>query len=264
MGRRRRSTSLRGCAGRLAAILLGVATPACGREPDRARPPALQIGGAPAHSEADRFVLARARMVHEQLEVRGVRDLRVLDAMRRVPRQELVPVEARDEAYDDHPVSIGYGQTISQPLVVAIMTELLETEPGDRVLEIGTGSGYQAAVLSLLVREVYTIEIVEPLARRAERDLARLGYRNVHVRAGDGYAGWREHAPYDGIVVTAAAPRIPEPLKQQLAIGGKLVIPVGEGYQMLRVVTRTREGFTDRSVEPVLFVPMTGRAREER
>lgn len=212
----------------------------------------------------DPYAEARERMVREQIVERGLRDSRVLSAMRRVPRHELVPREVRALAYADRPLPIGYDQTISQPYVVALMTSLLELEPDDRVLEIGTGSGYQAAILSLLAAEVYTIEIVEPLATRATRDLARLGYSNVHVRAGDGYAGWPEHAPFDAIIVTAAPPHVPEPLKQQLAIGGRLVLPVGENYQTLQVITRTREGFTTRSSEPVRFVPMTGRAERER
>jgi protein-L-isoaspartate(D-aspartate) O-methyltransferase len=203
----------------------------------------------------------REHMVDTQIAARGVKDRRVLEAMRTVPRHEFVRETERALAYDDYPLPIGYDQTISQPYVVALMTELLAPKAQDRVLEIGTGSGYQAAVLSRLVREVYTIEIVEPLAEEAEHTLHRLGYRNVHVRAGDGYRGWPEAAPFEGIVVTAAPPRIPEPLKEQLALGGHLVVPVGNEDQELRVLTRTELGFEERVVLPVRFVPMTGEAQ---
>jgi protein-L-isoaspartate(D-aspartate) O-methyltransferase len=211
-------------------------------------------------SEPRDAALARVRMVDDQIAARGVRDGRVLEAMRKVPRHEFVPERQRPFAYADSPLPIGHEQTISQPYIVARMTELLAPERTHKVLEIGTGSGYQAAVLSGLVREVYSIEIVEPLAQEATRVLARLGYHNVHVRAGDGYGGWPEQAPFDGIIVTAAPPRIPEPLKQQLRVGGRLVIPVGEGYQELRVLRRTEQGFAEESVLPVRFVPMTGEA----
>lgn len=189
-----------------------------------------------------------------------VRDTRVLAAMRAVPREEFVPDTERPYAYADGPLGIGYDVTISQPAVVARMTELLQLSPGDRVLEVGTGSGYQAAVLDELEAEVWSIEIIEPLAHEAAARLARLGYDRVRVRYGDGYAGWREHAPFDGIVVTAAPPAIPEPLKQQLAVGGRLVIPVGRDWQDLVVVTRTERGFNEEKVIPVRFVPMTGEA----
>jgi protein-L-isoaspartate(D-aspartate) O-methyltransferase len=202
-------------------------------------------------------------MVTEQIEARGVRDPRVLEAMRKVPRHEFVPREQRPYAYADHPLPIGHQQTISQPYIVAAMTELAQVRPGARVLEIGTGSGYQAAVLAELGAEVYSIEIVEPLARSAAATLERLGYR-VQVRAGDGYQGWPEHAPFEAIVVTAAPPRIPEPLKQQLAEGGRLVIPVGDFYQELVVLTRRGGELERRSVFPVRFVPMTGEAQQDR
>jgi len=213
---------------------------------------------------ADHWAQSRARMVREQIEARGVVDPRVLEAMRRVPRHELVPADVRAHAYADGPLPIGYGQTISQPYIVAYMTEQLRLEPQDRVLEIGTGSGYQAAVLSELCAEVYTIEIVEQLAERAVRDLERLGYRNVTVRQGDGYRGWPEHAPFDAIILTAAPPRIPEPLLEQLAIGGRMIAPVGEHYQELVLITRDTSGFRHQRLLPVRFVPMTGEVEAER
>jgi protein-L-isoaspartate(D-aspartate) O-methyltransferase len=205
---------------------------------------------------------ARARMVSSQIAARGIRSERVLAAMREVPRHEFVPEQYRDDAYDDHPLPIDADQTISQPYIVALMSELAKVEAGDRVLEVGTGSGYQAAVLAQLGAEVYSIEIVDELARTARARLDRLGYR-VQVRSGDGYAGWPERAPFQAILITAAPPRIPEPLKQQLAMGGKLVVPVGRGFQDLMVLTRTETGFEERSVIPVRFVPMTGKAQQE-
>ncbi|HET9450744.1 MAG TPA: protein-L-isoaspartate(D-aspartate) O-methyltransferase [Aggregicoccus sp.] len=200
-------------------------------------------------------------MVEEQVEARGVRDPLTLAALRQVPRHELVPPEARRLAYSDQPLSIGHDQTISQPYIVAFMTEALGLRGGEKVLEVGTGSGYQAAVLSHIAAEVYTVEIVQPLAERARADLARLGYANVHVRAGDGYRGWPEAAPFDAIIVTAAAPRIPEPLVEQLKEGGRLVIPVGGFLQQLRVLTREQGRLRELARLPVQFVPMTGEIR---
>lgn len=199
------------------------------------------------------------RMVREQIEARGVADTRVLQAMRAVPRHEFVPPSLTGQAYEDYPLPIGLGQTISQPYIVALMTELLAPRKEDRVLEIGTGSGYQAAVLAEIVRQVYTIELLEPLGREAAARLARLGYANVEARVGDGYQGWPERSPFDSIVVTAAAPGIPPALVAQLKIGGKLVIPVGamSEVQELLVVTRRADGGTDiRRVLPVRFVPL--------
>ena len=204
----------------------------------------------------------RARMVADQIEARGVSDPRVLAAMRAVPRHEFVPERWRESAYRDRPLPIGSGQTISQPYIVAAMTELAALQPDSRVLEVGTGCGYQAAVLQEVAAEVYTIEIVEELARSAEETLARLGYAAVRVRHGDGYRGWPEAAPFDAILVTAAAPRVPQPLLEQLSPGGRLVIPVGEGFQELEVHTRTSHGVEVRRVFSVRFVPMTGEIRE--
>ncbi|MEQ8457402.1 MAG: protein-L-isoaspartate(D-aspartate) O-methyltransferase [Sandaracinaceae bacterium] len=205
---------------------------------------------------------ARAvEMVRRQLEARDVREPRVLAAMRRVPRHRFVPASQRPYAYDDRPLPIGHEQTISQPYIVGLMTQLAELEPGDRVLEIGTGSGYQAAVLAELEVDVYSIEIVRPLGERARGVLRELGYDRVHVRIGDGYQGWPEHAPFDAVILTAAPPRIPDPLLEQLAVGGRLVAPVGRGVQDLVVVIRTEEGYASRRVIPVRFVPMTGEAQ---
>lgn len=198
----------------------------------------------------------RKSMVESQIRARGVKDTAVLDAVGKVPRHEFVPDEYDGESYDDHPLPIGHGQTISQPYIVAYMSEMLELGPGDRVLEIGTGSGYQAAVLAEIADEVYTIEIVPELARSAEAVLKRLGYDNVHVRLGDGYKGWPEHAPFDKIIVTAAPPHIPEALVEQLEPGGLMAIPVGTFFQELLLVRKTEDGFTKKTRIPVRFVPM--------
>lgn len=221
-----------------------------------------------AHAEHEATVQARLRMVQEQIASpsdgrRPVRDARVLDAMRTVPRHAFIPVFYRHLAYTDRPVPIGEGQTISQPYIVALMTELAQVEPGETVLEVGTGSGYQAAVLAHLTDQVFSIEIVEPLARQAEKTLQELDITAVQVRVGDGYAGWPEHAPFDAIVVTAAPPQIPQPLIEQLALDGRLVAPVGEAFQELVVVTKTAGGLQQETVIPVRFVPMVGAAQEE-
>jgi protein-L-isoaspartate(D-aspartate) O-methyltransferase len=205
---------------------------------------------------------ARERMVASQIAARGVRDAKALAALRKVPRHLFVPSPLIGQAYDDHPLPIGEGQTISQPYIVAFMTEALGLESGDKVLEIGTGSGYQAAVLAEIAAQVFTIEIVAPLAEQARERLARLGYASVSVRAGDGYAGWPEQAPFDAIMITAAAPRIPEPLKQQLGDGGRMILPVGDDYQELVLVTRRGSGFEEKRILPVRFVPMTGEVRK--
>ena len=249
-----------GFGGLAAAVLLALPS-GCAvnrSEADPADPP------APAEPEAppDPFAAEREAMVREQIEARGVRDPRVLAALRKVRRHEFVPEALRASAYEDRPLPIGEGQTISQPFIVSIMSQLLELDGSERVLEIGTGSGYQAAVLSLLAREVYSIEIVEPLAQRAARDLARLGYANVTVKAGDGYRGWPEHAPFDAVIVTAAPDHVPQPLLDQLAIGGRMVIPVGSWSQELILLTRDETGVREQRVLGVRFVPMTGEARD--
>lgn len=227
---------------RAAAVL--VSAMACGTESGGG-------GGEAASPERE-----RRQMVDHQIAARGIVDARVLEAMRRVPRHEFVPAAERAMAYADMPLPIGDGQTISQPYIVALMTELAAIRPGDRVLEIGTGSGYQAAVLAELAAEVYSIEILEPLATRAAATLRRLGYDRVRVRRGDGYAGWPEAAPFAAIVVTAAPPAVPSALLEQLAPGGRLVVPVGTVDQELEVHVRTATGIEQRRVAPVRFVPM--------
>jgi protein-L-isoaspartate(D-aspartate) O-methyltransferase len=199
---------------------------------------------------------ARTRMVDSQLLGRDIRNPAVLDAMRRVPRHEFVPDELRDRAYEDGPLPIGSGQTISQPYIVAYMTQAIEPASTDRVLEIGTGSGYQTAVLSELVKEIYTIEIVPELAARSKALLSRLGYRNIHAREGDGYVGWPDAAPFDKIIVTAAPENIPQALVEQLKVGGIMAVPVGRGSQMMTIVRRTSEGTVTKETMEVRFVPM--------
>jgi protein-L-isoaspartate(D-aspartate) O-methyltransferase len=208
---------------------------------------------------------ARDRMVDEQLAARGIRDQRVLDAMRKVPRHLFVPEPLRERAYDDGPLPIDESQTISQPYIVALMTEAARVGRGSRVLEVGTGSGYQAAVLAELGADVYSIEIVEPLAREAKERLHATGYDQVHLRTGDGYRGWPDRAPFDAIIVTAAPREVPPALKQQLAPGGRLVIPVGGWSQDLQVIQRTDHGtFDTKVIEGVRFVPMTGEAKKKQ
>ena len=196
-------------------------------------------------------------MVQQQLKARGIKDEPVLTTMAKVPREEFVPADARVDAYEDGPLPIGYDQTISQPYIVAFMTEQLRLKPSDRLLEIGSGSGYQAAVLAELVAEVYTIEIVEPLAKTAEATLQRLGYKNVHLRVGDGYQGWPEEAPFDAIIVTCAPDKVPQPLVDQLKDGGRMVIPVGERFaQQLYLLEKKNGQLKESATLPVRFVPM--------
>lgn len=199
----------------------------------------------------------RERMVAEQMAARDIKDPRVLAAMRKVPRHLFLPADQQRLAYEDHPLPIGNDQTISQPYIVAYMTQALEVKPEHKVLEIGTGSGYQAAVLAELAAQVYTIEIVKELADRATETLSDAGYKNIHVRHGDGYAGWPEAAPFDAIVVTAAPDHVPKPLIDQLAPGGRMIIPVGDYFQELRLIQRTDKGVVERSTIPVRFVPLT-------
>lgn len=205
----------------------------------------------------------RETMVQRQLRSRDIVDGEVLRAMGAVPRHEFVPQRYRALSYADRPLPIGLEQTISQPYIVALMTQLARVQRGDRVLEVGTGSGYQAAVLAELGAEVYTIEIVKDLAARAARDLRRLGYERVYVRTGDGYEGWPEESPFAAVIVTAAPEKIPQPLLDQLEIGGRLVIPVGavDREQHLKVVTRTKDGYKEETVTLVRFVPMTGKSQ---
>jgi protein-L-isoaspartate(D-aspartate) O-methyltransferase len=219
----------------------------------------LSLCPARAVPADDGYAEQRARMVARQLETRGIRDAATLAAMGNVPRHEFVPAARRGQAYADGPLPIGYGQTISQPYIVAYMTELLRLEPGMRVLEIGTGSGYQAAVLGELLEEVYTIEIVRELARWGEENLRRTGYEHVRVKQGDGYFGWEAFAPFDAIVVTAAADHVPPPLVAQLRDGGRMVIPVGSPFrtQMLMLVTREGDDVRTENLLPVRFVPFT-------
>lgn len=212
--------------------------------------------------EHDEMVATLVAETRDTAQWTGIRTLseRVLNAMRAVPRHQFVPPDLEPLAYADGPLAIGHGQTISQPFIVALMTELLQPGPDQVVLEVGTGSGYQAAVLSHLVKQVYSMEIVPPLAEAAARRLRALAYDNVEVRCGDGYLGWPEHAPYDGVMVTAASPTVPQPLVEQLRPGGRLVVPVGEphGSQMLTMVEKDKEGgIRQRDVLPVVFVPLT-------
>lgn len=225
--------------------------------PWRSRP-----GAGPAPASADRLALARQEMVESQLRGRDITNARVLAAMQRVERHRFIGPVEQEEAYDDHPLPIGHGQTISQPYIVALMAQLADPKPTSRALEVGSGCGYQAAVLAELAGEVYGIEILEPLEAAAEQRLAELGYRNVMLRCGDGYRGWPEHAPYDCILVSAAAEHVPQPLLDQLAPGGRLVIPVGAWYQNLLLIEKQPDGSLRRvNVAPVAFVPLTGEAQ---
>jgi protein-L-isoaspartate(D-aspartate) O-methyltransferase len=226
---------------------------------------AALAASVPAAPASEPELAARRRAMAEEITAErsgsgGRFDPRVKEAMARVPRHLFVPPAQKPYAYENRPLAIGHGQTISQPYIVALMTDLLKPGPEDRVLEIGTGSGYQAAVLAELVRSVYTIEIVEPLATEARERLARLGYRNVEVRAGDGYKGWKEHAPFDAIMVTAGAAEVPPPLLEQLKPGGRMVIPVGpvHSIQYLTLIEKRADGsIRSRRVAPVRFVPFT-------
>ncbi len=222
--------------------------------------------GAQGKSDAgsDAYAKARENMVQRQIVARGVKDKRVIEAMRVVPRHEFVPPAQRARAYEDRALPIGEEQTISQPYVVAFMTEQLKPKPTDKVLEVGTGSGYQAAVLSKLVKEVYTIEIVESLGKRAEETLKRLSYKNVSVKIGDGYKGWEESAPFDSIIVTCAPDHVPQPLVEQLKEGGRMVIPVGgRAGQELYLLEKKGGKLVQSALLPVMFVPMTGEAQKK-
>ncbi len=223
---------------------------------------ATGVGCGDESHEGDDMTEQRDEMVRAQIQARGIHDPRVLDAMRDVKRHLFVPSESTADAYEDFPLPIGEGQTISQPYIVALMTELLDPKPTDRVLEVGTGSGYQAAVLSRLVADVYSIEIVKSLSDIAAKRLDLLGYDNVHLRVGDGYNGWAEHAPFDAIIVTAAPPEIPQKLIEQLADGGRMVVPVGTSYQELLLIEKNRGEIKKRVITTVRFVPMVKGKRD--
>src|SRR5213596_917047 len=227
---------------------------------------AVVLAATGCHQKVDspsEFAAERQRMVEGQLKPRDIHDERVLAAMAKVPREEFVPENLRGQSYSDNALPIGHDQTISQPFIVAFMTEQLHPKATDRVLEIGTGSGYQAAVLAELVAEVHTIEIAEPLARNAEATLSRLGYKNVHVKVGDGYKGWPENAPFDAITVTCAPDRVPRPLTDQLKEGGRMIIPVGDRFaQELYLLEKKNGQLKESAVLPVRFVPMTGEAEK--
>jgi len=210
------------------------------------------------------FKTMRDRMVETQIKARGVKDPRVLSAMLKVERHLFVPKEHQPSAYSDQPLPIGEGQTISQPYIVGLMTELLELKGEERVLEVGTGSGYQAAILAELAKEVYTIEIIETLAASAKRLLLEMGYQNIQVKAGDGYLGWPEHAPFDAIIVTCAPDRIPQPLLDQLKDGGRLVVPVGTHSQELKKIIKRSGRIESKDILPVIFVPMTGEGVKQK
>jgi protein-L-isoaspartate(D-aspartate) O-methyltransferase len=240
------------------ACLLAVACGASSSGPDRGRPIRVEMQDASSAEQKRRL------MVERQIAARGVVDPRVLGAMRAVPRDRFVSASLASQAYDDTPLPIGHDQTISQPYIVAYMTEALGLPDDARVLEIGTGSGYQAAVLAEISDEAFTIEIVPALAERSTALLDELGYDNVRVRQGDGYRGWPDEAPFDGILATAAPDHVPPALVEQLAVGARLVIPVGQQAQAMTVVTKTSDGSTIETTIPVRFVPMTGEAREGR
>jgi len=210
----------------------------------------------PTSQSEDFFMTQRQKMVDEQIIRRGVDDESVIKAMRKVERHLFVPQHERLMAYGDHPLPIGFDQTISQPYIVAYMTQMARLTPEDKVLEIGTGSGYQAAILAEIVKEVYTIEIVKGLAETAEQRLKDMGYKNIFVKWGDGYEGWPEHAPYDAIIVTAAPDEVPQKLVEQLSVGGRMVVPIGSVFQELYLITKTKEGIIKKSLIPVRFVPM--------
>lgn len=222
---------------------------------------------AQKHDSASReqeLTRLREQMVRDQLQARDITDARVLAAMRKVPRHRFVPEHLIDSAHEDNPLPLILGQTISQPYIVAYMTQALELGGGERVLEIGTGSGYQAAVLAELVGEVYTMEILPELEAMARATLDGLGYKNIHIRCGDGYLGWPEAAPFDRIIVTAAPDHIPEPLVEQIKPGGRMIIPVGSFDQELVVIEKNQSGTSRRSTIPVRFVPMTGQAQRKK
>lgn len=225
----------------------------------------IAVSGCRAeNTEKGDLAAARKRMIRTQIKARGITDKRILEAFDKVERHLFVDSSLQNEAYIDSPLPIGEGQTISQPYIVALMTDVLELERKDKVLEIGTGSGYQAAILGELVDSVFTIEIVEPLGAMARDRLKQLGYNNIFVLIGDGYRGWPEHAPFDAIIVTCAPEKIPQPLIDQLAEGGRMVIPVGAYWQELVLVVKQGDKISKSNIAPVRFVPMTGESQEEK
>lgn len=240
---------------------------ACLRAKDNSRAEDAESAGANQtgnmSAEDKHYAEMRNKMVENQIVARNVKNRLVLDSMLKVPRHLFVPDSLKGNAYDDNPLPIGESQTISQPYIVALMTELLEPDKGNKVLEIGTGSGYQAAILAEIVDHVYTIEIIESLAKKAEERLDQMGYNNITVKYGDGYKGWKEYAPFDGIIVTAAPDHIPQPLIDQLKVDGRMVIPVGSTFQELKLITKKETGIVETDVIPVRFVPMTGEAQEK-
>jgi len=223
----------------------------------------LLLSGCNDKSKQLDYFQARKHMIEAQLKARDITDEDVLHAMMKVERHKFVPLVFRDLAYSDQPLPIGEGQTISQPYIVALMTQLADLEQDDRVLEIGTGSGYQVAVLAQICKEVYTIEILKPLADQSRKKLKQLGYDNIEVKCGDGYKGWEEFAPFDAVIVTCAPPKVPQPLIQQLKEGGRLVIPVGERWQNLKVIKKVNGEIESKIIIPVKFVPMTGEGVKE-
>ena len=231
-------------------VLMLLASPACQSQ--------LYSDLAPSQQSEEEFAARRRKLV-ELLKSRGLNSKTVLDALLKVPRHKFVPASHRNRAYEDRALPIAHEQTISQPYIVGYMTEAAEIAPGDRVLEIGTGSGYQAAVLAELAKEVYSIEIVPSLADSARSLLSELGYKNVQVKAGNGYLGWPEHAPFDAILVTAAPDEVPQALVDQLAVGGTMVVPVGSGFQQMVIITKRESGVVERRTIPVAFVPMVGK-----
>lgn len=227
--------------------------------------PALLVLLSAAGSQSeDPYAEMRWQMVEDQIISRGIRDSAVINAMLRIPRHEFVPREFRESAYNDSPIPIGRGQTISQPYIVALMSEILRPAPGRKLLEVGTGSGYQTAILAETGAEVYTIEIIPEIAERTRRLLEKLGYTGIHFRIGDGNAGWEENAPYDGIIVTAAPGDVPQALVSQLKEGGRMVIPVGGESQELLLIEKSEKGVAYRKVTSVRFVPMTGKPGPEK
>jgi len=247
------------CSNLALTILILPLAATCGKTepvPENGRGPGVELAVGAQVTDTAGLAEQRLEMVRWQIEARGVRDTAVLRAMREVPRHFFVPGSPPSHAYGDYPLPIGHGQTISQPFIVAFMAEAADIAPGDRVLEIGTGSGYGAAVLAELAAAVHTVEIVPELAEQARDVLNLLGYENVHVRTGNGWLGWSQHAPYDAIVVTAAPDKIPANLVDQLALGGTLVVPLGDLFQMLRVLRKTSQGLEEVATLPVRFVPM--------